>query len=32
MTDDCWCGIDHAYMDFDQDGNPYDIRDIEEEE
>jgi hypothetical protein len=32
VGDDCWCGIDHRYMDFDDDGNPYDIRDLEDDD
>lgn len=25
----CWCGMDHAYLDYDEDGNPFDVRDLE---
>ena len=24
---ECWCGMDHAYMDIDADGNLFDVRD-----
>lgn len=27
MTE-CWCGMDHQYLDYDEDGNPFDVRDL----
>lgn len=29
---ECWCGMDHRYLDYDADGNPLDVRDLEDDE
>jgi hypothetical protein len=29
MTE-CWCGMDHRYLDYDDDGQSFDVRDIDD--
>jgi hypothetical protein len=30
MTNECWCGMDHQYLDYDDDGQSFDVRDIDD--
>lgn len=31
-SDECWCGMNHSYLDYDAEGNPFVTRDVEEDE
>jgi hypothetical protein len=31
MTE-CWCGMDHQYLDYDDDGQPFDVREVDDDD